>query len=198
MPRRIDVERLFEAAVAVFAERGYDAATTQEIADRAEVNEVTLFRRYGTKANLICTALSHQLATSPFAQVHASDDVGTDLTAIATAYDATSRVYGSAVIAMVTEVPRHPELGAAMAALQPNLFNAANIIAGHQARGALRPGNPLLLLVSLIAPLIAVGMWERTTSEIRIPELDPVHVVAAFLDGHRGEVRPGDADTVSR
>ncbi len=56
MPRRIDVERLFEETVTVFAERGYRATTTREIARRAGINEVTLFRRYGDKAALINAA----------------------------------------------------------------------------------------------------------------------------------------------
>ena len=47
MPRRIDVDAVLAAAVSVFAEKGYRTTTTKEIAERAGVNEVTLFRRYG-------------------------------------------------------------------------------------------------------------------------------------------------------
>jgi AcrR family transcriptional regulator len=67
MPKYIDEDKLFEATVAVFAECGYRATTTQEIARRAGVNEVTLFRRYGAKAALINTALTHVLAETSFA-----------------------------------------------------------------------------------------------------------------------------------
>lgn len=53
MPKIIDVDRLFETAARIFTERDYDAATTQEIAHRGDVNEVMLFRCYGSKAGLL-------------------------------------------------------------------------------------------------------------------------------------------------
>ncbi|QRP50302.1 helix-turn-helix domain-containing protein [Amycolatopsis sp. FDAARGOS 1241] len=64
-PRQIDVDRLFDTTASVFAERGYQAATALEIANRSGVNEVTIFRRYGGKAALINAALSHVLSRSP-------------------------------------------------------------------------------------------------------------------------------------
>jgi AcrR family transcriptional regulator len=45
--------RLVDAARNLFAERGYAATTTRAIADRAGVNEVTLFRRFGSKAGVL-------------------------------------------------------------------------------------------------------------------------------------------------
>ena len=69
MPKRIDEDKLFGATVTVFAESGYRSTTTQEIAKRAGVNEVTLFRRYGDKASLINAALTHVLADTSFARV---------------------------------------------------------------------------------------------------------------------------------
>ena len=46
-------ERLLDAALRVCARRGLHGATTREIADEAEVNEVTLFRHFGSKEKLI-------------------------------------------------------------------------------------------------------------------------------------------------
>jgi AcrR family transcriptional regulator len=45
-------ERLLAAALAVFAEKGYRAATTREIAARAGVAELTLFRHFSSKQGL--------------------------------------------------------------------------------------------------------------------------------------------------
>lgn len=185
MPKRIDEERLFEATVAVFAECGYRATTTQEIAARAGVNEVTLFRRYGAKAALINTALAHVLADSSFAGVAISGDVTVDLTALVRAYAETASKYGGAVATLLAEVPRTPELSAAMAALMPNLRNAAGVIAAHQDQGHLSAGDPLHTLVALIAPLLVFGLWARTGVAPAVPQLDAGSVVASFLDGHR-------------
>ncbi len=185
MPKVIDVDNLFEATVRVFAERGYSAATTQEIAARAGVNEVTLFRRYGTKAALIEAALTHCLSKSPFGQVVASDDVVADLTAIVRAYESTNRAYGGAVVTLLAEAPRHPELQKAVSALMPNMQNAARIIAAHQSRGHIGPGNPLQKVALLIAPLMAAGLWARAGTTIKRVELDLPPIVDAFLNGHR-------------
>jgi AcrR family transcriptional regulator len=50
-------ERLLEAALRVFEETGSRGATTRRIAAEAGVNEVTLFRLFGSKAALLATAL---------------------------------------------------------------------------------------------------------------------------------------------
>jgi AcrR family transcriptional regulator len=50
-------DRLLEAALRVFEEAGSRGATTRRIAAEAGVNEVTLFRLFGSKAALLATAL---------------------------------------------------------------------------------------------------------------------------------------------
>ena len=52
MPKIIDETKIFNATMNFFMSLGYDRATTKEIADIAGVNEVTLFRKYGSKAGL--------------------------------------------------------------------------------------------------------------------------------------------------
>ena len=46
-------ERILTAAREIFARKGSHGTTTREIADRAGVNEATLFRHFGTKRTLI-------------------------------------------------------------------------------------------------------------------------------------------------
>lgn len=50
-------EHLLEAAVKVFADAGFRGATTRRIAQEAGVNEVTLFRQFGSKEGLIVEAV---------------------------------------------------------------------------------------------------------------------------------------------
>jgi AcrR family transcriptional regulator len=49
--------RMLAAARAIFAERGYAGASTKEIAQRADVAEVLLFRHFGNKAGLFDEAV---------------------------------------------------------------------------------------------------------------------------------------------
>jgi len=55
-------EQLLQAAARLYAESGYHGATTRRIASAAGVNEVTLFRHFGSKDALIREAI--QLAGS--------------------------------------------------------------------------------------------------------------------------------------
>lgn len=50
-------EQLLSAAVRVVAEQGWRGATTRRIAEAAGVNEVTLFRHFGSKETLIRQAM---------------------------------------------------------------------------------------------------------------------------------------------
>jgi AcrR family transcriptional regulator len=52
-------DALLEAAIRVYAEAGMRGATTRRIADAAQVNEVTLFRHFKTKRELMDAALFH-------------------------------------------------------------------------------------------------------------------------------------------
>ncbi len=184
MPKIIDLERLFQVTVQVFGERGYGAATTQEIAAQAGVSEVTLYRRFGTKAGLVAAALAQVLSEAPFGRVEATDDVHTDLAAIARAYAETAWSYGDAVVTLMTDLPRHPELREAVPALLPNLQRAAGVIAHHQRRGALTPGDPLQKVVQLIAPLMVEKLWRRMEVGEAAPAFDPDLVAEQFLRGH--------------
>ncbi|MBN1305838.1 MAG: TetR/AcrR family transcriptional regulator [Anaerolineales bacterium] len=45
-------DRIIEAASQLFAERGFSGTTTRAISERAGINEVTLFRHFGSKEKL--------------------------------------------------------------------------------------------------------------------------------------------------
>jgi AcrR family transcriptional regulator len=57
-------DRILEAAARVYAQYGFRGATTRLIAQEAGVNEVTLFRLFGSKAQLFDELLSKQLHAS--------------------------------------------------------------------------------------------------------------------------------------
>ena len=51
-------DELLRAAASVFARHGYRGSTTRRIADEAGVNEITIFRQFGTKDALIHAAIA--------------------------------------------------------------------------------------------------------------------------------------------
>src|SRR5262245_37261824 len=51
-------EEILDAALAVFAERGYHAASTEEIARRAGISQPYVFRLFGTKKDLFIAVVT--------------------------------------------------------------------------------------------------------------------------------------------
>ncbi len=51
--------RILAAARELYAEKGTRGTTTREVADRAGVNEATVFRHFGTKGQLLLAMLEH-------------------------------------------------------------------------------------------------------------------------------------------
>jgi AcrR family transcriptional regulator len=60
-------DQLLDAAVRVYAEAGYRGATTRRIALAAGVNEITLFRHFGSKDTLIREAIARSQQGSTIA-----------------------------------------------------------------------------------------------------------------------------------
>ncbi len=55
-------QRLIQAALELFTAQGVIATTTRQIAEKAEVNEVTLFRHFGNKHGLLLAVLEESAA----------------------------------------------------------------------------------------------------------------------------------------
>lgn len=77
-------QRIIDAAVEIGSKFGYAQATTKAIAEVAGVNEVTLFRHFGTKKNLFSEAIEQYGAPALVSEIEArlSGNYRQDLQAI--------------------------------------------------------------------------------------------------------------------
>lgn len=57
--------RIVDAAAQLFAERGYQATTTRQLAERAGVNEVSVFRGFGNKQGVLAAVVQRSVAEQP-------------------------------------------------------------------------------------------------------------------------------------
>ncbi len=62
-------EELLRAAARVYARHGYRGSTTRRIADEAGVNEITIFRQFGTKDTLIHEAIASCGMSGPLVEL---------------------------------------------------------------------------------------------------------------------------------
>ncbi len=111
-------QRLIDAAIAVFGEFGFRGATTRRIADAAGVNEVTIFRLFGSKSALLEEAVRQSEArnTRP---THAELpdeplDPEAELETWARDHWRAMRDRRSVIRKMMSEMEEHPEIAACM------------------------------------------------------------------------------------
>jgi AcrR family transcriptional regulator len=183
MPKIVDESTIYRAAIQVFVSRGYEGATTREIAALAEVNEATLFRRYGTKSSLYAKAIDHRLSDTPLNHLTYSGDLESDITAIVEAYVETYQIHGDVVAILIQEVPRHSDLRSASEVLLRNLQPALGLFRRYQAEGKLNPEAPLAALISLIGSVMLLLTLRRSGLGLGIPELDAPTYAKAYLNG---------------
>jgi AcrR family transcriptional regulator len=185
MPKAVDEARIFDAALDLLVLHGYEGATTREIADRAGVNEVTLFRRYGSKAALFERAIDHRLSDTPLNRLSFSGDLEADLVAIVDAYLETNETSGDVVSILLIEMPRNPDLQGSFATPWRNLQSIMHIIQAYQTRGMLVQEPPVMGLIALLGPVAFYQMFRRANPELAGPAIDPLNHVASFLHGRK-------------
>jgi AcrR family transcriptional regulator len=109
MDRRQDI---LTAAVAVFAQYGFLGATTRRIAEAAGVNEVTLFRYFGSKETLLLEAMQHDTQATGIIELPATPvDPMTELTVWSEVFIKHLRLRSSIIRKTMSEIEEHPEIG---------------------------------------------------------------------------------------
>jgi len=183
MPKLIDQAQVFEAVIDLFVSRGYEGATTKEIARLAGVNEATLFRKFNSKAELFEQAINHEWSDVPLSKLAHTGDLEADLLAIVNAYLETNRLHGAIVPMLLAELSRSRDLEGAFDVAWGNIRIVAEIITLYQSEGALQAEDPLATLNALIGPLMTAHMFRRARLDHPVPEIDIDLHVRGFLHG---------------
>jgi AcrR family transcriptional regulator len=104
-------DEILAAAAHVFAQHGFRGSTTRRIADTAGVNEITLFRQFGSKEELIRQAMqycSQFVGFAPLPDVAA--DPETELTAWSESFIKYLRLQSSMIRKTMSEIEERPEM----------------------------------------------------------------------------------------
>lgn len=136
-------EAILAAASGLFGERGYRGTTTRAIAERAGVNEVTVFRRFGSKQGLL-RALGESWAKTMagFAVVGIPDpaDIRGTLHALARMEVTQARHLGTVAMRLALDAKSDPEVAEVMGAgPAQNLGGLASYLTERQGAGDIRP-----------------------------------------------------------
>lgn len=184
---------LLDAALMVLAERGLKGATTRAIAERAGVNEVTLFRRYGTKTELIRAAVLRRSGLLRQNGVQYSGNLQADLTRLTREYQNALQNVGPVIRVLVMEFPRHPELKEVLDGPRQLFGEIAALLGRYQQEGQLRPEPMTSLLPAFLGPIILPHLAPDIAPLLlqgEMPGTDPETHVERFLHG-RGHTAEG-------
>lgn len=185
MPKIVDDSQIYLAVIQVISERGYSGATTKQMADVADVSEMTLFRKYGNKAELVKQAIAFIIEETDFSSAaHYTGDVHTDLLRVVKAYQDTAVKNGLFIFALFADLARHPELINSMK--EPfNIFQSIGaLITRYQTEGILLTEHPLHSVAKLLAPLVYISTIRNSKLDDTLPDLDLSGHVTSYLEGH--------------
>lgn len=109
-------DHILDAAARVFAEHGFRGATTRLIADAADVNEVTLFRLFGSKDALLGEAIRTRVYEREVAELpETPGDARAELIAWASVEYRNLMTHRASIRQGMTELNERPELRQCMA-----------------------------------------------------------------------------------
>jgi AcrR family transcriptional regulator len=180
-------ERIIQGAAQVFAEKGYEGATTREIAEAAGLNEVTLFRHFGSKKNLFL-AVIERFSALPGLEAAMQDQLTgnyrQDLTQMGTHFLKTMLKRRRAILMSLYTAERLPEIRDVVAqppTRQQQILSA--YLRQQIARGVVRDlPNPELAAKMFFGMLFEFAISQTLVAGTPIENLSLEEVVAQMVD----------------
>lgn len=192
--------RILEAAHDVFAREGFRGATTRRIAAEAGVNEVTLFRHFSGKEDLLAAAIDHRHAQSreryrdhrlPAQPGDVRQELRARLGAMLQGFAMANR----AVRTALAEWGHHERLDELLVRFPEDAFREVeDYLAAARSAGLLRDGSdPYAIARVLVGAVVADGLL-RPMMPGRFHE-SPVDAMDAYLNVvFDGFLPPGPED----
>jgi AcrR family transcriptional regulator len=163
-------DKLLKVALTLFSEFGYAAVSTKRIATKAKVNEVTLFRLFGSKKNLLAEVIRSQSTNAITDNEFRSKitwDLKEDLVYIGTSYLAMLKKNIHTILLIITESHKNREIREIVSA-SPQQHNICLrwYLEEQVKRGACRSG----MNTAIAAQSFFALFFEYCISRIVIPD----------------------------
>jgi AcrR family transcriptional regulator len=188
MAHTIPDDHILDAAIMVIAQHGYEGATTRQIAAAANINEVTLFRRFGSKEKLLKAALEHQAEHFGAAGIEYTGDIEADFIRVVQFYQNVMQHRGRIIPMLLAEIPRQPELLELMQTPRSMIKNVLELIERYQQEGILIEEPPSQAFAALLGAVFLGGMVGAIYPDLLTVAFNAREYVQNYL---RGRVREG-------
>ena len=179
-------ERILQAAAELFAEKGYARATTRAIAKAADVNEVTIFRHFGSKKNLLSELIQTRSALPNLSQVISNQlggDYRQDLTLFARIFlDALLQRQG-ALRLILCEANELPEIRDVVAQIPKQLRQiTTEYLQGQIDQGVARGLDPELMAQAFLGMFFSYAVAGELLGGPAAFEQSTDEIISQFVD----------------
>lgn len=181
---------IVQAALTVFAEKGFAAAKLEDIARRAGVSKGALYLYFETKEDIFRAVVSQAIAPNvgavrTMAASHPGPLAG--LLRGVTGHIATvvqNAPLGGVLKMVVGESGNFPEIARVWhdELVSQAIEAMATAIERAQARGEVKPGEPRIYALQLIAPLLVSVLWRETFVPVGAQPFDLSAVMTQHID----------------
>lgn len=192
---------ILEAALAVFAEKGFAGARIDDIAARAGVSKGAIYLYFATKQEIFQAAVEDAAARNiaPLAAM-ARDAHGLTFAQQLDAFaDRFAHIVGTPLAGVakmvIAEARNFPELAKVWhdTVVSRALGALTALIAQAQARGELRPADPRHVAVSFLSPLVVAILWRETFVPVGAQPFDIAALARQHIDSLLNGLKTEDA-----
>jgi AcrR family transcriptional regulator len=178
-------QKIISAAAEVGSKVGYSKATTKIIAKAAGVNEVTLFRHFGSKENLFSAAIEQYggPALVPIIQSQFTGDYRTDLNMVGNFFLDIMVARKEMLHLMLCESANIPEVRTVLARNPRELRQMlAQYLRSQMEKGVIKEQHPEVLAQAFLGMFFAYAISLNILDEAISPQISNSDLVAQFVD----------------
>ncbi len=179
-------ERILAAAAEIIAEKGYTRSTTRSIAEAAGVNEVTIFRHFGSKRNLLLEMINRHSALpdlSALIEKQLTGDFRQDLIRLATVFFKSITQRKEALRLMLCEAGELPELREVIVQIPDQLRGVLTHYFQRQMEaGQMREMHPELAAQAFLGMFFSYGIAREMLGAQIATDVPQEAMIAQFVD----------------
>lgn len=177
--------RILQAASDLFSQKGYAGTTTRAIAKKAGVNEVTLFRHFGSKENLAREIMNQfgGLAIAENLESHLSGNYRKDLLLIGGMMLKVMTERNEAMRMAICESNNFPEFREIVAENPRQLRQMlARYFQNMMKKKEIHAGHPELLAQAFLGMFFSTTVLQGFLLDNLQPEVGPDEIVSQFVE----------------
>jgi AcrR family transcriptional regulator len=178
-------QRIIEAAVEIGSKVGYARATTKAIAEIAGINEITLFRHFGSKANLFSAAIEQYggPALAPAIEAQLSGDYPQDLMLFGNIFFEILLERQEMMRLLLCESAHIPEVRNVLARNPRELRKMlARYLQSQMEKGIIKEQHPEAMAQAFLGMFFAYAISLNIFNEALKPAISNSELVSQFVD----------------